>query len=175
MFTVDGVVYAFVSPIVGKLIDLGLDEKGVMLLGCSTVGVAFLQMASVFMASSLLQICLGAVLHGIGMSMNFIGTLALLTKNIGQSEQLLGMVTSLWFMCESIGGFIGGWSGAVSYDMLGWKSSCGLVAGAQLFCTALVIIFWTSSPVISNEKNYEDSEYKQFVQKNKSNYKSILV
>jgi len=175
MFTVDGVVYAFVSPIVGKLIDLGLNEKVVMLLGCSTVCVAFLQMASVFMTSSLLQICLGAILHGVGMSLNFIGTLALLTKNFGQSEQLLGMVTSLWFMCESIGSFIGGWSGAVSYDLLGWKSSCGLVAGAQLFCTTLVIIFWTSSPVISNVKNYEDSEYKQFVQKNKSNYKSISV
>ena len=71
-------------------------------------------------APSLVQIGLGAGLHGVGMAMNFIGTLTLMTsqteKKGSNSEQIQGMVTSIWITCESLGGFIGAAAGGAAYD-----------------------------------------------------------
>ena len=71
-------------------------------------------------APSLVQIGVGAGVHGVGMAMNFIGTLTLMTQESGRksadSEQIQGMVTSIWITCESLGGFIGAAAGGAAYD-----------------------------------------------------------
>ena len=123
LFIIDGGVYAIVTPLTGKLLDKGLDCKVVLLLGSVIICFGYLLLAPAppfLFAPSVIQVGLGAGVHGLGMAMNFIGTLTLMTQQVGKknsdSEQIQGMVTSIWITCERFGGFIGAAGGGASYD-----------------------------------------------------------
>ena len=123
LFIIDGGVYAIITPIAGKLLDKGLDCKVLLLVGSFVICLGYLLLAPAppfLFAPSLTQIGVGAGVHGAGMAMNFIGTLTLMTQLVGKknpdSEQIQGMVTSIWITCESFGGFIGSVGGGASYD-----------------------------------------------------------
>jgi len=149
LFVIDGAVYAVASPITGKLIDIGfLGSRMALVMGSLFACFGFLLLAPAppfDFCPSLYQISIGAGLHGIGMALNFIGSLTLMMKEVKRdndinSEQLLGMVTSVWITCEWIGSSMGGSLGGITYDRLGWSYSCKIVALLQiatLFTTAV--------------------------------------
>ena len=63
------------------------------------------------------------------MASNFITTLTLMLEEsvssgkASNTEQTRGMVTSLWFIHECIGGYAGSAAGGWSYDIIGFKVS----------------------------------------------------
>ena len=65
---------------------------------------------------------LATALHGTGMAANFIATLTIMMSAAGkkvdgeETEQLRGMVTSIWMTADSLGGFIGAAAGGAAYD-----------------------------------------------------------
>ena len=81
---------------------------------------------------STLQICVGAGLHGLGMSACFIASLTLMTEAGGKTvtgdqvswkssrckicDWQVAMITSLWITAENIGSFLGAVGGGAAYD-----------------------------------------------------------
>ena len=119
MFIIDGGVYAIVTPLVGRLLDKGLDCKITLLIGSTIILLGYLLLAPAppfLLSPSLLQVCLGAGVHGAGMAFNLIGTLVLLGRGHPDTEQVQGMVTGIWITCESLGGVIGSVGGGASFD-----------------------------------------------------------
>lgn len=175
LFIIDGGVYALITPIIGKLLDKGLDCRVVLVFGSGIICFGYLLLAPAppfLFAPSLVQIGVGAGVHGVGMAMNFIGTLTLMTqqsrKKTSDSEQIQGMVTSIWITCESLGGFIGAAAGGAAYDKLGWSSSCVMVAGCQTVAMVLVVSGWLAGMVsiFTNSKVYRKEEYEKLIDNN---------
>ena len=45
------------------------------------------------------------------------------------TEQTRGMITSLWFISENLGGYIGSSAGGLTYDTMGFENSTLVVIG----------------------------------------------
>ena len=52
-------------------------------------------------------------------------------KNILDTEQTRGMITSLWLIAENIGGWLGSFLGGVAYDNLGFEGGSLVIIGLQ--------------------------------------------
>jgi len=145
LFIIDGAVYAVASPLIGFLLDRVLEPSLCLLGGSATIGLGFVILASppLILSPSLAQICVGAGLHGLGMSACFIASLTLMTEAGGKSVtgDQVAMITSLWITAENIGSFLGAVGGGAAYDSVGWSNSCLLVSLMQLLGIALIIGF----------------------------------
>lgn len=159
LFIIDGAVYAVASPLIGFLLDRVLEPSLCLLGGTATIGLGFVILAAppIILSPSLAQICVGAGLHGLGMSACFIASLTLMTEAGGKSVTVdqVAMMTSLWITAENIGSFLGAVGGGAAYDSVGWSSSCLLVSLMQLLGIALIIIFTILSCC-------SDSKFRQF-------------
>jgi len=145
LFIIDGAVYALASPLIGFLLDRVLKPSLCLLGGTATIGLGFVILASppLILSPSLAQICVGAGLHGLGMSACFIASLTLMTEAGGKSvsSDQVAMITSLWITAENIGSFLGAVGGGAAYDSVGWSNSCLLVSLMQLLGIGLIIGF----------------------------------
>jgi len=164
LFIIDGAVYAVASPLIGFLLDRVLEPSLCLLGGTATIGLGFVILAAppIILNPSLAQICVGAALHGLGMSACFIASLTLMTETGGKSVTVdqVAMMTSLWITAENIGSFLGAVGGGAAYDSVGWSSSCLLVSLMQLLGIALIIIFTILSCC-------SDSKFRRFWKRSK--------
>jgi len=149
LFIIDGAMYALVSPVIGILLDHCMDPRTSILGGTSIICVSYLLLGPLppfLMEPSITQICVGAALHGLGLSANFMGTLTLLSEMPGgkgeSSEKTVGLLTSIWITGENLGNFLGAAAGGAVYDKMGWKISCLVVASIQLLGMLLIVIVW---------------------------------
>lgn len=148
LFIIDGAVYSVCAPLTGKLLDRGVDGMTLLGAGSFIISLAYLVLAPVpplAMEPSLEQIAIGAGIHGLGMAINFISTLTLMTQ-VAESispgmarEQVHGMATSVWITAESLGGLVGSAGGGASFDHLGWRWSSLVVAGLQALAVMMVV------------------------------------
>ena len=127
MFIIDGGVYSLVAPLTGRLLDRGLPCLPVLGLGSLVISLGFLLLAPLPLplAPALEQVAVGAAVHGLGMALNFISGISLMTQLARESrrgsadqssEQIHGLATGLWISCESLGGVIGTTGGGATYD-----------------------------------------------------------
>lgn len=159
-FMADGASYALVTPIWGILLDKGFSSKAVLMCGSSLISLSYICLG--LLTPSTLQVGLSTALHGAGMAANFIATLTIMMsaagKKVGgkETEQLHGMVTSIWMTCDSLGGFLGALGGGAAYDRLGWTWSCLMVALMQICAVLLVATFWTCLVMTRRNKIKQD-------------------
>lgn len=149
LFIIDGAVYALVSPVIGILLDHCMDPRTSILGGTSVICVSYLLLGPLppfVMEPSITQVCVGAGLHGLGLSANFMGTLTLLSEMPGgkgeSEERIVGLLTSIWITGENLGNFLGAAAGGAVYDRMGWKISCLVVASIQLLGMLLIVSVW---------------------------------
>lgn len=149
LFIIDGAVYALISPVVGILLDRCMDPRVSILAGTSTICLSYLLLGPLppfVMNPSIAQVCVGAALHGLGLSFNFMGTLTLLSELPGKkgqsSEKTVGLLTSMWITGENLGNFLGAAAGGAVYERLGWRISCLVVASIQLLGVLLIVSVW---------------------------------
>ena len=127
LFIIDGGGYSVVAPLTGRLLDTGTNCLPVLGVGSSVISLAFLLLAPLPFISgpSLEQVGVGAAVHGLGMALNFIASISLMTQVARESgrgsrdqssEQIHGLATGLWISCESLGGVMGSTVGGASYD-----------------------------------------------------------
>jgi len=162
LFVIDGGVYAIVTPIVGRFLDKGLDCKCILLVGSAVILLGYLLLAPAppfLLSPSLLQVCLGAGVHGAGMAFNLIGTLTLLGRGQPDTEQVQGMVTGIWITCESLGGVIGSVGGGASFDKFDWVTSCLLAASSQMV-SIVVLVIGCVIPIIAKKMEPPSEEEK---------------
>merc|ERR1712227_1007058 len=170
LFIIDGGVYSLVAPLTGKILDKGTDALSVLGVGSFIICLGYLLLAPVppfLIQPSLEQIAIGAGIHGVGMAMNFIATITLMTQLAEtanhhlDTEQVHGMTTSIWITCESFGSFIGSAGGGASYDMLGWSNSCILVSSMQAVSMLMVVSVF----VVNIINNVRDKQSEQIERK----------
>ena len=51
---------------------------------------------------------------------------------VPDTEQTNGMVTSLWFSFECLGGYLGSAGGGIAYDEIGFRNSTLIIIGIQV-------------------------------------------
>ena len=200
LFIIDGGVYSLVAPLTGKILDKGTDALSVLGVGSFIICLGYLMLAPVpVIEPSLEQIAIGMIdlflsqkrleqnydhtgagIHGVGMAMNFIATITLMTQMAEKvshhldREQVHGMTTSIWITCESFGSFIGSAGGGASYDMLGWSNSCILVSSMQAMSMLMVVSVFVVN-IINNvrDKQSEQIERKKLLDTSKQSYGTI--
>ena len=126
LFIIDGAVYSVAAPLTGRLLDSGLNCLPVLGAGSAVISLGFLLLAPLpaLLTPSLQQVAVGAAVHGLGMALNFIASISLITQlargsrgdSDQSSEQIHGLATGLWISCESLGGVIGTTGGGATYD-----------------------------------------------------------
>ena len=63
-------------------------------------------------------------------------------KNISDTEQTRGMITSLWLIAENIGGWLGSFLGGIAYDYLGFEAGSLLIIGLQGIIVVAIPYVW---------------------------------
>lgn len=142
MFSLEGLTYAAFSPLWGILLDRGISPYFTMILGvvCQILGLSLLGPARYFgfIPKSPYTTGAGLFILGTGIAASFIVTLTFMLteaskadKNILDTEQTRGMITSLWLIAENIGGWLGSFLGGVAYDNLGFEGGSLVIIGLQ--------------------------------------------
>ena len=63
-------------------------------------------------------------------------------KNIKDTEQTRGMITSLWLIAENIGGWSGSFLGGVAYDKLGFEGGSLVIIALQGIIVVGIPYLW---------------------------------
>ena len=155
IFMLDGATYAIFSPFWGWI----LDNKNVsplwalfwgnvfVILGFSMLGplpgpLSWLLPSNVYLVAAAMCI------HGFGVAANFITTLTYMLSasvedtNLADGEQTRAMVTSLWFINECIGGYLGSVAGGLAYDLVGFENGTAVVVLLQLASLLTLPVLW---------------------------------
>ena len=76
-------------------------------------------------------------LQGVGTAATYIGTLLYMMRGVSEAglpdkEQTRGMVSSLWVMADSVGGYLGDTLGSLAYDNLGFQAGTVVMFSVML-------------------------------------------
>ena len=127
LLMLDGITCALFTPIWGWTIDSGLfSPVPSLFIGslCIIAGYLFLGYSS-----NVAMVGIGMTINGIGVASYYLITYLLMLSSsiesglVPDSEQTQGMLTALWFIFESLGGYIGSASGGWAYDMIGFRGA----------------------------------------------------
>lgn len=58
------------------------------------------------------------------------------------TETTRGMITSIWFMNESVGDYIGATAGGFAFDVMGFENGTVIVIGLQVAVLVSLPLFW---------------------------------
>ena len=146
LLMLDGITYALATPFWGWALDAGLlSPLQSLFMGslCITVGYSFLGLAS-----NVSMIGIGMSLSGLGVASCYLITYMLMLSSsiesglVQDTEQTQGMLTSLWFCFESLGGYFGSAISGWAYDMIGFRSSTLIIIGTQAFSMLSMSVMW---------------------------------
>merc|ERR1712173_190988 len=153
MFSLEGLTYAAFSPLFGILLDRGMSPYLTMSFGvvCQILGLSLLGPARYFnfIPKSPYTTGAGLFILGTGIAASFIVTLTYMlaessraNKQIFDTEQTRGMITSLWLIAENIGGWLGSFLGGVAYDKLGFEGGSLVIIALQSIIVVGIPYVW---------------------------------
>ena len=146
LLMLDGVTYALATPIWGWALDAGLlSPLQSLFIGslCIIIGSSFLGLAC-----NVSMVGVGMAVSGIGVASCYLITYMLMLSSsiesglVQDTEQTQGMLTSLWFCFESLGGYFGTAISGWAYDMMGFRSSTLIIVGTQAFSMLSLSAMW---------------------------------
>ena len=153
LLMLDGVMYALATPMWGWAVDAGLlSPLKLIFFGsiCFIVGYSILgsNLFLFFLPSNVYMVGIGIVLNGLGMSLHFLSTYMIMlassveSGSVQDTEQTQGMLTSLWYIVNSIGGYLGSTGGGWAYDTMGFRNSTYFIIGTQVFGIFSLCVMW---------------------------------
>ncbi|KDR14079.1 MFS-type transporter SLC18B1-like [Zootermopsis nevadensis] len=130
MFVISGTLYAVSAPLVGRLCDLNVYTKKVMVAGSACIVTSYVlvgPLPGLPLPNTLSMCVLGLVVHGIGTACIlvpcFIDVIrSSVAKGFPDDMTTYGMVSGLWTSFFSLGAFVGPSVGGVLYDTVGFRS-----------------------------------------------------
>jgi len=164
LFTIFGITYTVFTPLSGFFMDRGMNSLLLQLLGNLLVTVAYLFLGPIPPLHSIASIWLTGVslaVQGVGCAFTSLGVLVYMTQcaekaGLPKSDQVTGMISSLWVSADSIGCFLGSTLGSVASDNIGFEWA-SLVETSVIGSTVIVLavcIFKNSSYPVSGKYNY---------------------
>lgn len=151
MFMVEGATYAAFSPLWGFLLDKYVSPHFALIWGCASVIAGYCLLGPApflpFLPQNVYLVGVGLFIQGSGVAAIFITTLVfMLNESVvggaADNEQTRGMITSLWFISENLGGYFGSSLGGVTYDSMGFENSTLVVMGLQMMALVAVAFMW---------------------------------
>ena len=161
LLMLDGVMYALATPFWGWAVDTGLlSPLKSLFIGsiCFIVGYLFLGSDLVL---NVYMVGIGMILNGLGMSSHFLNTYMLMlassmeSVSVQDTEQTLGMLTSLWYAVSGIGGYLGSTVGGWAYDTIGFRNSTYVIIGTQVFIILSLSVLWMVEQRLRKDKSKE--------------------
>ena len=73
-------------------------------------------------------------------------------KNIKDTEQTRGMITSLWLIAENIGGWSGSFLGGVAYENLGFEGGSLVIISLQVIIVVGIPYAWYRTKYNQNRR-----------------------
>merc|ERR1712020_514152 len=128
---------------------------------CQIVGLSLLGPARYldFIQKSPYTTGIGLFILGSGIAASFIVTLTFMLaeaskadKNILDTEQTRGMITSLWLIAENIGGWLGSFLGGIAYDNLGFEAGSLVIIGLQSIIVMGIPYVWYRTYICRQRK-----------------------
>ena len=167
LLMLDGVMYALATPLWGWALDAGLlSPLQSLFIGnlCITVGFSFLGSAPsiFFIPSNIYMVGIGMAINGLGVASCYLTTYMLMLSSsiesgfVQDTEQTQGMLFSLWFFSQSLGGYLGSACGGWAYDMMGFRNSTFVIIGTQAFGMLSLYVMWLVERKQRKEKAGED-------------------
>jgi len=172
IFMTFSVGYTIFTPIFGILMDKGLPGLHTLLLGNLIITLSYL-----FVGPSPLMSFIGRHLwvttvangvNGMGCAATYLGSLVYMVKSaeahLPRNDQTKGMVSSLWVVSYSAGGYLGSTFGGLAYDQLGFENGTLIIMSAMGLSVAVLSVYmaWTNCttknllPVyIGEEESYQ--------------------
>lgn len=133
VFMAPGLCYTITTPIFGSLIDRGMHSMKIMIFGNLVILIAFTFMGPIpqfknVLGTNMWMTVASIGIQGVGTAATFLGCLMLMMKgasNAGlpDSEQLKGMVSSLWLLGVCLGSYLGTTMGSSLFDALDFETS----------------------------------------------------
>jgi len=153
VFMAPGLTYTIFTPFFGWAIDRGFASLKVMILGNFTIMLAFTFMGPIpqfhsALGTNLYITTTSVGVQGIGTAGVFLGSLMLMMKGTSAgglpgTEQVKGMVSSLWLLGVCLGSYLGTTLGSALFDTYSFEEStyieCMFMALASGILTAIYI------------------------------------
>ena len=153
-----GLFYTTLTPITGILLDRGLHQLLLLLVGTSSNIVAYLLLGPapfLPLHPSLAATVMGLLLQGLGLSITAITCLNLMMVTTGaNSESGEGIVTSLWVTCELAGNYLGSTLGGVADETWGFMGGSLPMLGIE--AAMLVVLLVTATKIPSRSGKHPD-------------------
>lgn len=161
VFMAFSVGYTIFTPLFGVLIDKGLNGLTTLLIGNLLIALSYIFVGPLpqlsFLGQHLWLTTLSVGLNGIGCSATYLGSLIYMMKCVHETlpnnDQTRGMVSSLWVVSYSIGGYLGSEFGCLAYDEMGFESGTLVIMFAMLFAVVVLALYKTSTEYGCYKKN----------------------
>jgi len=149
VFMAFGIAYTLFTPVIGFLIDKGLDGLHSIIVGNFIIFLGFVLIGPIPPLKHLasLEVTVSALgTQGLGSSFSYIGTLIYMMKaatdaGLPDKEQTRGMVSSLWVISDCLGGYVGSSLGSLSYDKYGFEVSSMIFGGIILMSVLMMVLY----------------------------------
>ena len=166
LLMLDGALYALATPLWGWALDAGLlSPLQSLFMGslCIIVGYLFLGSAPsvFFIPSNVYMVGIGMVINGLGQASCYLTTYLLMLSSsiesgfVQDTEQTQGMLYSMWFFSQSLGGYFGSACGGWAYDVMGFRNSTLVIIGTQAFGMFSLYVVWLVERKQRKEKTGE--------------------
>ncbi|GFG40306.1 hypothetical protein Cfor_06387 [Coptotermes formosanus] len=140
MFVISGTLYAVSAPLVGRLCDLNVHPKKVMVVGSVCIVTSYILVGpfpGLPLPTTLWMCVLGLVVHGIGTASILVPCFidiirSAVASGFPDDMSTYGMVSGLWASFFSLGAFVGPSVAGVLYDAVGFRSGTLFPVGVHV-------------------------------------------
>lgn len=149
MFVISGTLYAVSAPLVGRLCDLEVQPKKVMVAGSVCIVTSYFlvgPLPGLPLPTTMWMCVLGLIVHGIGTASILVPCFidiirSSVASGFPDDMTTYGMVAGLWASFFSLGAFVGPSVGGVLYDTIGFRSGTLFPVGMHLLVFVSVTCF----------------------------------
>lgn len=151
IFMTFSVGYTFFTPIFGILMDKGLNGLTTLLIGNTIITISYIFMGpsplfySVLGRGNLLMTTVANGVNGMGCAATYLGSLVYMVKSaeahLPNNDKTKGMVSSLWVVSYSAGGYFGSTFGGLTYDQLGFENGTLIIMSAMAFSVVVLVAY----------------------------------
>jgi len=147
MFVISGTLYAVSAPLVGRLCDLDVYPKKVMVAGSVCIVTSYVlvgPLPGLPLPTTLWMCVLGLIVHGIGTASILVPCFidiirSSVASGFADDMSTYGMVSGLWASFFSLGAFVGPSVAGILYDTVGFR-------GGTLFPVGIhVLVFFATA------------------------------
>lgn len=178
VFMAFGLSYTVSTPIIGFIIDKGLNGLYASILGNFVIFFGFVCIGPMPLLKAIASLGLTVTslsVQGVGSAFTYIGTLLFMMRAVSEAglpdtDQTRGMVSSLWVIFDCLGGYAGTSLGSLTFDKYGFEKSTVFIGVMLILSVFVMLIYVTFRKIREKLCLYNSEEFKCFLDEKDKNY-----